>query len=171
MPRKLLKTYASIIVFLAVLLLLPAQSRALEEKKKGPHIEGGESGLEFMNRFDLDKDGKISHEEWEAVKPGTVYREKHWPEYNINGDEYITLEEVPEKNGESESAPPEDVTKGPKAGQVAFVVKFDKNKDGKIVRSELPTRLQSRFDQVDRDNNGEVTLDELRRAMSVANRK
>ena len=130
--------HASLIAVLATLLTLPARGGQAEEKKRGPHIEGGESGIEFMVRFDLDKDGKISHEEWEAVKPGTVYREKHWPDYNIDGDAYITLEEVPENNGKSEAAPPpEDAKKGPKASQVAFIVKFDKDQDGKLSRDEF----------------------------------
>ena len=141
------RTYASLVAFLATLLMFCVQDGSAEEKKKGPRIEGGESGLEFMNRFDLDKDGKISHEEWEAVKPGTVYREKHWPEYNIDGNDYITLEEVPEKGGNSEPAPAEDAKKGPKAGQVAFIVKFDKNQDGKLSREEYTGDYFSVYDR------------------------
>ncbi len=55
---------------------------AQNDNNRGPHVEGGASGMDFMNRFDLDKDGKISHREWEEVKPSTVYREKHWPAYD-----------------------------------------------------------------------------------------
>jgi hypothetical protein len=161
MPRKHLKSYASFVALAAALAMFLAPGGSAEEKKKGPRIEGGESGLEFMNRFDLDKDGKISHEEWEAVKPGTVYREKHWPEYNINGDDYITFEEVPEKDGESEPAPAEDTPKGPKAGQVAFVVKFDKDQDGKLSRDEF---TGSYFEVYDRNGDGFIEPEEAPQA-------
>lgn len=161
MKKNPFKTYGSLVLIPAILLLFQIPNGAAEEKKKGPHIEGGESGLEFMNKFDLDKDGKISHEEWEAVKPGTVYREKHWPDYNINGDDYITLEEVPEKDGKSEAAPPEDATKGPKAGQVAFVVKFDKNKDGKLSKDEF---TGSFFEVYDRNKDGFIEPEEAPQA-------
>jgi Ca2+-binding EF-hand superfamily protein len=130
---------------------------AEEERKRGPHIEGGESGIEFMNRFDLNKDGKIDHEEWEAVKPSTVYRQKHWPEYNVNMDDYITLEEVPEKDGTSEAAPPEEGKKGPTAQQVAFVVKFDKDQDGKLSETEFTGNY---FSVYDRNGDGYIEASE-----------
>jgi Ca2+-binding EF-hand superfamily protein len=135
MNKKSLFYFALVCALFTMILLISAVGLAEEEKKRGPHIEGGESGIEFMNKFDLNKDGKISHDEWEAVKGSTVYREKRWPEYNPNMDDFITLDEVPEKDGPSEPAPPE--RKGPKAAQIAFVVKFDKNQDGKLSKEEF----------------------------------
>jgi len=119
--------------------------KAEENKKRGPHIEGGESGMEFMNKFDVNKDGRIDHDEWEAVKRTTVYREKHWPEYNTNMDNFITLDEVPEKNGPSEPPPPEK--NGPTAAQIAFVVKFDKDQDGKLSKEEFTGVYFSVYDR------------------------
>lgn len=161
MPSKQSKKIASLAALMAILLILPIRNGSAQEKKRGPHIEGGESGLEFMNRFDLDKDGKISHEEWEAVKPETVYREKHWPEYNIDGNDYITLEEVPEKNGKSEPAPPKDANRGPKAAQVAFIVKFDKDQDGKLSKDEF---TGSFFEVYDRNKDGFIEPEEAPQA-------
>ena len=43
---------------------------------------------------------------------------------------------------------------------------LDKNRDGKIVRSEVPKRLMNQFGVVDRNNDDEVTLEELRAALS-----
>lgn len=126
--------------------MMSASGLAGEKKKRGPYIEGGESGIEFMNKFDLNKDGKIDHGEWEAVKKGTVYREKHWPEYNTNKDEYITLDEVPDKDaGPSEPAPKEKTE--PTAGQIAFVVKFDKDQDGKLSKEEYTGAYFSVYDR------------------------
>jgi len=61
-----------------------------------PYVEGGATGMDFIKLFDADHDGKVTHEEWEKVRPSTVYRDKHWPEYNKNGDEFITVDEAPQ---------------------------------------------------------------------------
>jgi hypothetical protein len=60
-----------------------------------PYVEGGATGMDFIKLFDADNDGKVTHMEWEKVKNSTVYKDKHWPEYNKNNDEYITLDEAP----------------------------------------------------------------------------
>jgi hypothetical protein len=62
-----------------------------------PYVEGGATGMDFIKLFDADNDGKVTHDEWEKVRPSTVYRDKHWPEYNKNNDEYITVDEAPKK--------------------------------------------------------------------------
>jgi Ca2+-binding EF-hand superfamily protein len=146
-----------IIACLLFLLAVCIDVTAEEERKRGPHIEGGESGIEFMNKFDLNKDGKIDHEEWEAVKPSTVYRLKHWPEYNVDGDDSITLEEVPEKDGKSEPAPPEGEKKGVTALQAAFIVKFDKDQDGKLSKTEFTGNY---FSVYDRNGDGYIEAEE-----------
>jgi Ca2+-binding EF-hand superfamily protein len=124
---------------------------------RGPHVEGGESGVHFMNKFDLDKDGKISHDEWEAVKPSTVYRQKHWPEYDINKDSYITMNEVPEKSGRSEPAPPKGENTILTANQAAFIAKFDKDQDGKLSKEEFTGK---HFDVYDKNGDGFIELEE-----------
>lgn len=130
----------------ALIFAMSASGVAEEKKKRGPHIQGGESGIEFMNKFDLNKDGKIDHGEWEAVKKRTVYREKHWPEYNTNSDKFITLDEVPDKDaGPSEPAPKEKTE--PTASQIAFVVKFDKDQDGKLSEKEYTGPYFSVYDR------------------------
>ena len=145
-------TFCSVLLFTFVL-----HASDKENLKRGPHIEGGESGIEFMNKFDLNKDGKISHKEWEAVKPSTVYKAKHWPEYNTNGDDYITLNEVPEKNGNSESAPSKAEKKGVTVNQVAFIVKFDKDQDGKLSNKEF-TGIH--FSVYDKNGDGYIEVEE-----------
>ena len=66
-----------------------------------PYVEGGATGMDFIKLFDADNDGKVTHEEWEKVRPSTVYRDKHWPEYNKNMDDYITVDEAPKPPGPS----------------------------------------------------------------------
>jgi hypothetical protein len=152
----------SVAALCALFFLSCASGLAEGKKKRGPHIEGGETGIEFMNKFDLDKDGKISHDEWEAVKRTTVYREKHWPEYNPNMDDYITLDEVPEKDDPSEPAPPE--RKGPTVAQVAFVAKFDKDKDGKLSAQEY---TGPHFSVYDRNGDGFIEPEEAPEAKAA----
>ena len=66
-----------------------------------PYVEGGATGMDFIKLFDADHDGKVTHDEWEKVRPSTVYKDKHWPEYNKNMDDYITVDEAPKPPGPS----------------------------------------------------------------------
>jgi hypothetical protein len=62
-----------------------------------PYVEGGATGMDFIKLFDKDNDGKVTHEEWEQTRPSTVFKDKHWPDYNKNMDEFITVDEAPQK--------------------------------------------------------------------------
>lgn len=124
--------------------------------ERGAHVEGGTSGAEFIAQFDLDKNGEVSHSEWETVKPTTPYREKHWPEYDMNRDMVLTLEEAPLKEGESEAAP-EEKKFSVNINQMAFIVKFDTNKDGKVDKTEF-TGIH--FPVFDKNGDGFIEPDE-----------
>jgi Ca2+-binding EF-hand superfamily protein len=142
---------------LAWILIFSIHCAKQQTATRGPHIEGGESGIQFMNKFDLNKDGKISHDEWEAIKPSTVYRQKHWPEYDINKDSYITLNEVPEIGGKSEPPPSEGKNTILAANQAAFIAKFDKDQDGKLSKKEFTGK---HFDVYDKNGDGFIELEE-----------
>lgn len=62
-----------------------------------PYVEGGETGMDFIRVLDDDGDGKVTHAGWEKNKQSTVYKDKHWPEYNQNMDPYLTVDEAPQK--------------------------------------------------------------------------
>jgi hypothetical protein len=70
-----------------------------------PHVGDGPTGQDFINVLDTNKDGKVDHEEWEMNKGKTVYKNKRWPHYNKNGDQWITLDEAPQKGVNWEAAP------------------------------------------------------------------
>jgi hypothetical protein len=70
-----------------------------------PHVGDGATGQAFIELMDTNKDGKIDHEEWEMTKGKTVYKNKRWPNYNKNMDNYITLDEAPQKGVNWEAAP------------------------------------------------------------------
>jgi hypothetical protein len=73
-----------------------------------PHVGDGPTGQDFIDVLDDDKDGKVDHGEWEKNKRSTVYKNKRWPEYNQNRDEYITVDEAPQKGVNWEEAPAEE---------------------------------------------------------------
>jgi hypothetical protein len=70
-----------------------------------PHVGDGPTGQAFIDLMDTNKDGKIDHDEWEATKGKTVYKNKRWPNYNKNMDNYITIDEAPQKGVNWEAAP------------------------------------------------------------------
>ncbi|MBW1766987.1 MAG: hypothetical protein JRJ02_07875 [Deltaproteobacteria bacterium] len=53
-------------------------------------------GKDFIKKFDFDKDGKVNHDEWEGIKPMTAYANNRWPEFDLNRDGFITLDEAPQ---------------------------------------------------------------------------
>ena len=52
-------------------------------------------GQDFIKKFDFDKDGKVNHDEWEGIKTMTFYANNRWPEFDLNRDGFITIEEAP----------------------------------------------------------------------------
>jgi hypothetical protein len=70
-----------------------------------PHVGDGPTGQAFIDAMDINKDGKIDHDEWEMNKGKTVYKNKRWPNYNKNMDNYITLDEAPQPGVNWEAAP------------------------------------------------------------------
>jgi hypothetical protein len=73
----------------------PGITQATQMVADSPYVEGGPTGQEFIKLFDSDKDGKVSHMEWEKLKNETVFKPYRWPQYNRNRDEWITVEEAP----------------------------------------------------------------------------
>jgi hypothetical protein len=100
-------------------------------------VGDGPTGQDFIDVLDTNKDGKVDHDEWEREKLKTVYKNKRWPEYNKNMDEYLTLDEAPQKGVNWEAAPEEPKTYTVNTNQIAFIVKFDKNQDGKVDNTEF----------------------------------
>jgi len=70
-----------------------------------PHVGDGPTGQDFIIVLDSNKDGKVDHDEWERNKGNTVYKNKRWPHYNKNGDQWITVDEAPQKGVNWEPAP------------------------------------------------------------------
>jgi hypothetical protein len=73
----------------------PGITQATQMVSDSPYVEGGPTGQDFIKMFDADKDGKVSHDEWEKLKNNTVFKPFRWPQYNRNRDEWITADEAP----------------------------------------------------------------------------
>lgn len=66
----------------------------------------------------------------------------------------------------AETGPPEENRPGRGFGRPEDIfARHDENDDGVLVRSEFPPFFGNRIGKIDRDGDGEVTLDELRRTM------
>ena len=97
-------------ITLALILIFSATSFA--QKGKGNKGKGGKKkqrvqvevpadakplyGQDFIKKFDFDKDGKVSHEEWEGIKLMTFYANNHFPDFDKNRDGFILLDETPQ---------------------------------------------------------------------------
>ncbi|MFC1581015.1 hypothetical protein ACFL4N_08910 [Thermodesulfobacteriota bacterium] len=87
-------------------------------------------GMEFIKEHDQDKDGKVSRQE---------YSGDDFTNMDKNGDGFIVLEEADQKFNPS--------THSVNANQIAFIVKFDKDKDGKVSNKEFTGSHFSEFDK------------------------
>lgn len=97
--------------------------------------------------LDLDKNGELSAAEIDAATASILTLDK-------NGDGILTQDEfLPRSPGMSASADE----------QVALLMSFDKNNDGVLTTDELPARMQGMFTRGDRDHDGKLTADEIRR--------
>jgi Ca2+-binding EF-hand superfamily protein len=102
--------------------------------------ESSQAAMNFMTRFDNDKDGKVSNQE---------FPREHFKSMDKNGDGYITVEEANLRFN-----PPKHAVN---ANQIAFIVKFDKDKDGKLSNKEFTGR---HFSDLDKNGDGFIEAHE-----------
>jgi hypothetical protein len=151
MKTKLLSGVLNVTIMSALILLFSGSGLAqAQESGESNYVEGGVAGIDFIKKFDFDKDGKVSHDEWEGIKPTTAYKDKHWPQYDLNRDESITLDEAPKAKSSK-------IKHRFNANQIAFIVKFDKNEDGKLDNTEF---TGSHFSVFDKNGDGFIEVHE-----------
>ena len=56
-------------------------------REPGGYVEGGIAGIDFMKKFDFDKDGKVDNKEFTG---------QHFPVYDKNSDGFIEAHEAPQ---------------------------------------------------------------------------
>ena len=142
-----------IIVILSVILTFMATHVLAQQKyNKGEFL-----GASF-DKMDADKDGKISRDEYLKT------HDERFKKFDVNGDGYLTQEEVKETAGQmSEEAKKKAIQKA----KMRFDA-IDTDKDGKISKAEWmsahPNRPEAEtvFDEIDTDGDGYLTKKELK---------
>ena len=123
---------------------------------RGP---GGVSSL--VRALDADTDGAISTKEIKAA-PGALRK------LDKNGDGNLTEDEVRPEFGGREGRRPEGRGEAPGAGGASpdellqTLLAFDKNKDGKLQKDEVPERMPGLFTRGDANKDGILTTAEIR---------
>lgn len=106
------------------------------------------TATEVLQRFDRNKDGLIVPKEWKTDRTEFNLRDK-----NNNGQ--LAADELESRINEKSLHPVSNLNPD------VIIEKFDKNGNGKLERSEIPGGSQGNFGRVDRDDDGEVSRDEL----------
>jgi len=123
---------------------------------RGP---GGVSPL--VRALDADTDGAISAKEMKAA-PGALKK------LDKNGDGNLSGEEVRPEFGGREGRGPAGRGEAPGADDASpdellqTLLAFDKNKDGKLQKDEVPERMQGLFTRGDANKDGILTTAEIR---------
>lgn len=106
------------------------------------------TSTEVLQRFDKNKDGLIVPREWKTDRTEFNLRDK-----DNNGQ--LGADELDSRLNEKSLHPVSNLNPD------VIIEKFDKNGNGKLERSEIPGGNQGNFGRVDRDDDGEVSRDEL----------
>jgi Ca2+-binding EF-hand superfamily protein len=114
-----------------------------------------------FGRFDENGDGKISAAEWKS-------RPELFQRFDVDGDGFITRAELTPKGPRGgRRAKMYDARSG--KDSAAFLLKFDKNRDGKVSKEEFPH--ERRFAEIDADGDGVLSETEIKDAMDKRQRE
>ena len=110
MDKRIFSGITFTVIILALIFVFSATSFAQKDKKGNGgrkkqrvqvEVPAGAKplyGKDFIKKFDFDKDGKVSHEEWEGIKLMTFYANNHFPDFDKNRDGFIMPDETPQPN-------------------------------------------------------------------------
>ncbi|HEX6899858.1 MAG TPA: hypothetical protein VF789_09095 [Thermoanaerobaculia bacterium] len=102
---------------------------------------------------DADHDGNVSLKEWKGSPLAFAMQDANGD--GILSGEELTIQETPETAAKVPPAPRQEVEK---ARQARLFRGLDKDRDGRLSKSELP---REQFDRLDRDHDGVVTREEF----------
>ncbi len=154
------------------------------DKNRDGKLMGDELKTYFFDRSDVNSDGKISKEDFEALDDQKRQLAERLLALDRDGDGAVSLEEfqVPKqlanrldtnKDGaiSKEEADPNAGLAGGSGDTdkdiASFLERFDKNKDGKVGSDEY-TGPKQIFDRVDTDQDGMLSRDEIAKFMQAA---
>ena len=126
---------------------LAAAPEAESAKGKKQGLMKGKGWETFTSRFDTNKDGKVTRDEFLGQKPG-------FDRADTNKDGVVTADEV---NAVKEAAQKHAAQKGGQAhkeGKKTFIERFDADKDGKVSRDEFNAGRSKGFEAMDTNKDG-----------------
>ena len=134
----------------------------------GPGGFGPARGFAIFGALDTDHDNTLSAAEIDAAPAVLKQMDK-------NGDGRVSADEFPAGRGRGEgrgrggSGVGDEAPAAPPTPDemVATFMAFDKNKDGKLTRSEVPERMQGMFARADADRDGTLTAEEIKAAAAA----
>ncbi|HSG39904.1 MAG TPA: EF-hand domain-containing protein, partial [Thermoanaerobaculia bacterium] len=120
-----------------------AQSQAPAKKQTGP----------AQRYVDADRDGKVSRTEWKGSP--LAFAQMDADGDGVLGEAELKIQQTAEAPAKVPPASRQDVEK---ARQNRLFRGFDKNRDGRLSKAELPG---DQFTRLDRDRDGVVTREEF----------
>ncbi len=133
-------------LILAALAATPASTQTRNQppaKKEAP----------AQRYVDADRDGNVSLKEWKG-SPFAFAMQDANGDGVLSGEE-LTVQQTPETAAKVPAASRQEVEK---ARQARLFRGLDKDRDGRLSKSELP---RDQFDRLDRDRDGVVTREEF----------
>jgi Ca2+-binding EF-hand superfamily protein len=155
-----------------VIVLLGAFAVHAQEppRQGGPGGFGLPRGFAIFQALDTDHDNALSTAEIDAAASVLKAMDK-------NGDGRVTADEIPmpagRGRGEGRGRGGSGVGDEPPAApptpdeMAATLMAFDRNKDGKLTKAEVPERMQGMFDRVDGNHDGVLTAEEIKTAAAA----
>lgn len=128
---------------------LAAAPQAGNAKGKKQGLMKGKGWEVFSSRFDTNKDGKVTRDEFLGQQPG-------FDRVDTNKDGVVTADEV---TAAKEAAQKHAAQKGGQAhrgGKKTFIERFDADKDGKVSRDEFTAGRTKGFESMDTSKDGMV---------------
>ncbi|MEM7461682.1 MAG: hypothetical protein AAF362_03290 [Pseudomonadota bacterium] len=132
-------------------------NRAMEHSKRY------DRGIKTLKRADANRDGRVTIEELDTVT------EKRFSRADANGDDVVTKAEMVVAIEMREKNPRKASRAGTRADRIFF--RFDLNNDGKLVLEEIQNRTRKQFALLDRNDDGAIARNEIRRMRGDRHKK
>jgi len=154
-----------------IVLLAAFGVRAQEPSRQGgAGVFGPPRGFAIFQALDADHDNSLSASEIDAAPMVLKAMDKN-ADGRISGDEFPAL--AARGRGEGRGRGGSGVGDEPPAApptpdeMTATLMAFDRNRDGKLVKAEVPERMQGMFERADANHDGVLTADEIKAAAAA----
>jgi Ca2+-binding EF-hand superfamily protein len=123
-----------------------------EAQRAKMEAQHGDMGAKFLQRFDADKDGKISASEWPSKGRMTFADVDANADGAVTADELAKMRKPHDGKGEGGKGGPDDKD---------HLARFDTDKDGKISAAEWTAQGDKMFARLDDNKDGKIAKDEM----------